>query len=91
MKYTKKQSNSKKYSKKKNILKNIKNKSKKLLPELNQGLQKVGSTVKTAAVKSEPYLKKGIANIYGVLASGFNKGVDKISSLRKNKTQKKRK
>lgn len=78
----------KKYSKKARMIQNIRNKSKKFLPKINQGLQ-------TVAVKSAPVLEKGISNIYGVLATGFNKGIDKVSSLRRNrkrysKTHKKR-
>lgn len=88
MKHYKKKSHSKKYSKKARIIQNIQNKSKKILPKINQGLQTVGSTVKSAAVKSGPVLEKGISNIYGVLATGFNKSIDKISSFRRNKRNK---
>jgi len=92
-KYSKK--NTKKFSKKIKLVKNIQNTSKKILPKINQGLQKVGSSVKTVAVKSEPFFKKGISNIYGVLATGFNKSMSKISSFsrrsKRNKTHKKRK
>ena len=87
MKHLKKKHNkihNKKYSKKR-FMETIKNKSKKILPKINQGLQTVGSTVKSAAVKSAPILEKGVSNIYGVLATGFNKGIDKISSLKRNK------
>jgi hypothetical protein len=104
MKHNKKQSHYKKKYNKKNtnkntkkikLVKNIEKSSKKILPKINQGLQKVGSTAKTVAVKSEPYLKKGISSIYGVLATGFNKTISKISSFTKSnkrsKTHKKRK
>jgi hypothetical protein len=95
MKHYRKKSHYKKYSKKARIIQNIQNKSKKFLPKINQGLQTVGSTVRSAAVKSGPVLEKGISNIYGVLATGFNKSIDNISSFRRNrkrysKTHKKR-
>lgn len=92
-KYSKKNTN--KNTKKMKLVKNIQKSSKKILPKINSGLQKVGSTVKKTAVKSEPYLKKGISNIYGMLATGFNKSISKISSFtrrnKRSKTHKKRK
>jgi hypothetical protein len=86
MKHYRKKSYNKKYSKKERFMQTIKNKSKKILPKINQGLQTVSSTVKNVAVKSAPIIEKGVSNIYGVLATGFNKGIDKISSLKRNKT-----
>ena len=57
------------------ILKSVKNTTYKAIPVVKTSLKKVGSTVKTVAIKSAPAINKGIEGIYGTLATGFDLGV----------------
>jgi len=80
---------SKKRHSRKNFVKNLKTTTKKVLPVVNSGLKTVGKTVK----KSAPMVEKGIAGIYGALATGFDmgiKGMKNISKSYKKKQSKKR-
>jgi hypothetical protein len=62
------------------IIKNIGKTTKRVLPIVKTGLYKIGENVKVAATKSEPAIKQGFKSIYGTLATGFNMGVNKLSS-----------
>ena len=87
-------SKSSKNNKKSKILKNIQNTSKRVLPEINSGLKTVGTSVKSAAIKSAPVVEKGISGIYGALASVFDMGAKKVKTMmykNKNKTRKHKK
>lgn len=80
---------SKKNHSRKSYLKSIKTTTKKVLPVVNSGLKTVGKSVQ----KSAPIVEKGIAGIYGALATGFDmgiKGVKSISKKYKKNTTKKR-
>ena len=46
--------------------------------------------MKVAATKSEPAIKQGFKSIYGTLATGFNMGVNKLSSTFKKSSAKRR-
>jgi hypothetical protein len=77
----------------KNLFKKIKKTTKRVIPVVNSGLEKVGKTVKIAAVKSAPYVEKGISGVYGALATGFDmgiKGVQDVKSaiIKRRKTKK---
>ena len=62
-------------SHKKGFLRRVKNVTSRAVPAVESGLNTVGTTVKKVAVKSEPTVKRGVSDIYGVLATGFNMGV----------------
>jgi hypothetical protein len=62
------------------IIKNIGKTTKRVLPIVKTGLSKIGENVKVAATKSEPAIKQGFKSIYGTLATGFNTGLNKLSS-----------
>ena len=72
-----------------NIIKNIGRTTKRVLPVVKTGLSTIGQNVKYAANKSEPTIKQGFKSIYGTLATGFNMGLNKISSTFKKSTFKK--
>jgi hypothetical protein len=72
-----------KKSRSKNLFKKINKTTKKVIPIVNTGLEKVGKTVKIAAVKSAPYVEKGISGVYGALATGFDMGVKGVQDVRK--------
>jgi hypothetical protein len=63
-----------------NIIKNIGRTTKRVLPVVKTGLSTIGENVKYAANKSEPTIKQGFKSIYGTLATGFNMGLNKLSS-----------
>ena len=71
------------------IIKNIGRTTKRVLPIVKTGLSKIGENVKVAASKSEPAIKQGFKSIYGTLATGFNMGLNKLSSTFKKSTFKK--
>ena len=87
-------SKSRKHSKRSISFKKVKNTTLKALPVVNKGLEKIGSTTKNVAVKSKPYLEKGVSAIYGTLAKGFDLGIQGAKSVAtqmrrsKNKTRK---
>ena len=62
------------------IIKNIGKTTKRVLPIVKTGLSTIGQNVKVAATKSEPAIKQGFKSIYGTLATGFNMGLNKLSS-----------
>jgi len=72
-----------------NIIKNIGRTTKRVLPVVKTGLSTIGENVKYAANKSEPTIKQGFKSIYGTLATGFNMGLNKLSSTFKKSTFKK--
>lgn len=77
---------------KKNLLKNIKKTTQKVLPVVDSSLKTIGKTVKNAAEKSAPVVEKGISGVYGALATGFDlgvKGVGKMMSLKSGKKHRK--
>jgi hypothetical protein len=63
------------------IIKNIGKTTKRVLPIVKSGLSTIGQNVKVAATKSEPAIKQGFKSIYGTLATGFNMGLNKLSTL----------
>ena len=62
-------------SPRRSILGNIKKASSRALPTVERGLTAVGSAARVAAVKTAPVLQKGVAAVYGTMATGFNLGV----------------
>ena len=52
---------------------------------LVNGLQNVGSSVRTVARKSAPALKSGFINLFGLLSKGVNSGVQGVRSLTKGR------
>ena len=82
---------SKRSSKKRtNFIKNIGRTTKRVLPVVKSGLSTIGQNVKSAATKSEPAIKQGFKSIYGTLATGFNMGLNKLSSTFKKGSAKRR-
>ena len=67
-----------------NFIKNIGRTTKRVLPIVKTGLSTIGQNVKVAATKSEPAIKQGFKSIYGTLATGFNMGVNKLSTFGKS-------
>lgn len=72
----------------------ITNLSKKTLPVVDKGLQKVGSTAKKVATSSIPVIEKGVSGVYGTMATGLDlsvKGVKAVTkSVRKGGSRRKR-
>ena len=62
------------------FFKSVKNNTSKIIPGVQFGIQKVGSTVKNVATGSVPLVKKGFSQVYGTLATGFDMG---MSGLKK--------
>ena len=50
----------------------MKNTSKSAIPVVKSGLNKVGSTVKSVAVKSEPVIKESFNKLYGFVKTGVS-------------------
>jgi hypothetical protein len=50
----------------------MKKTSKSAIPVVKSGLNKVGSTVKSVAVKSEPIIKESLNKLYGYVKTGVN-------------------
>jgi hypothetical protein len=67
-----------------NFIKNIGRTTKRVLPVVKTGLSTIGQNVKSAATKSEPAIKQGFKSIYGTLATGFNMGLNKLSTFGKS-------
>ena len=63
-----------------NFIKKIGRTTKRVLPVVKKGLSTIGQNVNSAASSSEPAIKQGFKSIYGTLATGFNMGVNKLSS-----------
>ena len=70
---------------KKNLFRNIKKTTQKVLPVVNSGLKTVGKSVRIVAEKSVPVVEKGISGVYGALATGFDLGVKGVGKIMKNK------
>ena len=68
-------SKSRSKSKKSGIMKSLKKTTSKAVPMVKSGLISVGSTVKTVAIKSAPTVNKGLEEVYGALATGFDMGI----------------
>jgi len=75
---------------KKNLFRNIKKTTQKVIPVVNSGLKTVGKSVKVAAEKSAPIVEKGISGVYGALATGFDLGVKGMGKMMKSKQTKRR-
>jgi hypothetical protein len=80
----------------KSLSKNIVSSSKKALPVVNNGLQRVGTVAKGLAEQSIPIVEKGASVVYGTMAKGFDLGIKgargiskSISKKRKSKQYKK--
>jgi hypothetical protein len=67
-----------------NFIKKIGRTTKRVLPVVKKGLSTIGQNVKSAASSSEPAIKQGFKTIYGTLATGFNMGVNKLSTFGKS-------
>jgi hypothetical protein len=74
-----------------NIIKNIGRTTKRVLPVVKTGLSTIGENVKYAANKSEPTIKQGFKSIYGTLATGFNMGLNKLSTIGKSSAKRRAK
>ena len=70
----------------KKIFQTIQHTGKKVLPQVNSGLQYVGTKVKSAA----PIVEKGISNVYGTLATGFDMGAKGIKNIVSSKRKRPR-
>lgn len=68
-------------SSKKNIFRKLKKTTKKVIPTIETGLKKVGSTAKSISVKAKPIVEKGVSSVYGLLATGFDMGVKGVSKV----------
>ena len=66
-------------SRKSGIMKSFKKTTSKAVPMVKSGLKSVGSTVKNVAVKTAPTVNKGLEEVYGALATGFDMGVKGVS------------
>ena len=77
--------------KRSSIIKNIGKTTKRVLPIVKTGLSKIGQNVKVAATKSEPAIKQGFKSIYGTLATGFNMGLNKLSTFGKSSAKRRAK
>jgi hypothetical protein len=74
-----------------NFIKNIGRTTKRVLPVVKTGLSTIGQNVKSAASNSEPAIKQGFKSIYGTLATGFNMGVNKLSTFGKSSAKRRAK
>jgi hypothetical protein len=81
---------SKSSSRRRSILKTIKNTGEKALPVVDKGLKTVGTSAKYVAVKSAPIIEKGASVVYGTLATGFDLGVKGAKTLAKGVTKRRR-
>ena len=72
---TKSRRNRSKKGRKSTILRKIRNTSRRVIPVVASGVKKIGSTVENVAMKSAPLVNKGLDNIYGTLATGFDMGI----------------
>lgn len=62
------------------FFKSVKNNTSKIIPGVQFGIQKVGSTVKNVATGSVPLVKKGFSTVYGTLATGFDMGMNALKN-----------
>lgn len=60
-----------KRSSKRNITRSIK----RTMPKVKKGLKVVGKTAVDVTKKATPIVEKGLGQIYGVMAEGFDMGV----------------
>ena len=60
---------------KKSFLRNIRNTTARALRVVENGLNTVGTTVEKVAVNSAPIVNKGLAKVYGTMATGFDMGI----------------
>ncbi len=67
----------------KSINKSIKNVSSKVLPAVDNGLKKVGSTTTSLVKKSAPFIEKGVSDIYGTISTGFDLGIKGVKGMAK--------
>lgn len=77
-------------SRKNSILKSVQKTSNKILPVVDTGLQKVGTTAKDVAKTSVPIVEKGVSVVYGTMATGFDLGVKGVKGVAKGVTKTKR-
>ena len=64
-----------KKNKRSSIFKDMTKTSNKAIPVIRKGLNTIGRTTTSVAKKSAPFIEKGVANVYGTLATGFDLGV----------------
>jgi phage-related protein len=62
------------------FFKSVKNNTSKIIPGVQSGIQKVGSTVQNVATGTVPLVKKGFSQVYGTLATGFDMGMNGIKN-----------
>jgi hypothetical protein len=77
-------------SRKSDVMKSLKKTTSKAVPMVKSGLKSVGSTVKTVAIKSAPTVNKGLGEVYGALATGFDMGIKGVSKMTKKSRSSKR-
>jgi len=73
-------------SKKNNVARSIK----KTMPKVKRGLKVVGKTAVDVTKKATPIVEKGLGQIYGVLAEGFDMGVRGVKKSMKSRSRKTR-
>lgn len=80
---------------KKSFLRNVKNTTKKVVPEVTSGLKTIGKSVKNLTMQTKPVIEKGLAAIYNTTMSGFDLGVKGIKKgihiIKTKKSKKSRK
>jgi len=62
------------------VIKTVRNTTSKIIPGMQYGIQKVGSTVQNVATGTVPMVKKGFSQVYGTLATGFNMGMNGLKN-----------
>lgn len=67
----------------KNLGKGLLSSSKRSLPAVNKGLQKVGTAAKDVVENSIPIVEKGTSVVYNTMATGFDLGIKGASNVAK--------
>ena len=75
---------------KNSILKSFTSSSKKVLPVINNSLNKVGHLSKRIAYNSIPIIQNGVSHIYNTMYSGLNLGIKSIKTTSKKVNKKKK-
>ena len=74
----------KSHRKRNNIVKNITKSANKALPVVNKSLETVGNTAKGVAIKSAPFIEKGISAVYKSIETGLDLGVKGARKIAKD-------
>ena len=67
-------------SQKRGFLKRVKKTTSRVVPAVASGINTVGTKVSNVALKSTPFVKRGVSDVYGVLATGFDMGVKGVKT-----------